>query len=861
MNPARWLIEAALLAYPADFRGEYREQILADLDDERTALWRTAVDIAVAGLRMRVDDVARDASFGIRRLRRAPLLVAVVVATFALGIGANVAVFSVLDAVLLKPLPYPNAARLVVIGINDRRGGVGSALSIPDVGDLRASTTQFAAIAAESQDFATLTGSGKPHAIDGMDVTWNYFDVLGLRPELGRFFVEADGRPGVSHVVISDRLWRTRLNADPNVVGKSIKFDGVPIRIVGVAPSVRVPAPDSGSLDRDDFWTTLPNVVAPNQRGARYLGGLGVLKPGATLASAQADLALASKRLTARYPRNDSGLTFVASSTQSAFFGNVAPALWTVFAAVIAILLITCANVASLLVTNASTRDREFALRASLGASAQRLGRQMFVETALLAVAGGAIGTALAYASLQFVAGNLLKTLPRSDAVHVDGVALLYAVGVVLVVTMLAGMWPVAMLRRERLTETLNAAGRSGDRSAGASLRASLVAFEIAMALALVVLSGLMLRSFYALTHVDLGIRTRGVLVSDLIALPGSRYAKQPARAAFTAALLARLQAIPGVRNAALSISYPLSNVTITFTVGIVGKTYPTGSEPDAHLNAVTPEYFGILGVPLRRGRGVSIGDTAGSQPVAIVNQAFVQRYLSDRDPIGVRLRTPGWNGAPQSTRTIVGVVGNERQRLGRAVPPMYYVPMTQLAPNMLNAVVASDRLTPAAFHAALDQAIAATDPLIEAPQAFSIGDLVAIAAANVRSSATLLATLALVALLLALSGVFGVVSFGVTQRYREFGVRLALGASTRDVLTDVLRRAILVAGFGIVVGAAIAVAGARAIASQLNGVSPLDPLTFAAVIALLLACACLAALIPAIRATRIDPATALRYE
>ncbi len=862
MNAGRWLIELALLAYPADFRAEYREQILADLDDERAAVWRTAVDIAIAGLRMRVDDVARDASFGVRRLRRAPLLVAVVVATFALGIGANVAVFSVLNAVLLKPLPYPNAARLVVVGMNDRRGGgVGNALSIPDVGDLRESTTKFAAIAAEAQDSATLTGSGKPHAIGGMDVSWNYFDVLGLRPELGRFFVEADGHPGAAHVVISDRLWRTRLNADPNVIGKTIKFDGVPIRIVGVAPDVRVPAPDSGSLDRDDFWTPLPNVVPPNQRGARYLGGLGLLAPGATLASAQADLALASKRLTARYPRNDAGLTFIASSTQTAFFGNVAPALWTVFAAVIAILLITCANVASLLVTNASTRDREFALRASLGASTQRLGRQMFVETALLAVAGGAIGTVLAYVSLHFVTGNLLRTLPRSDAVQVDGLALLYAVGVVLVVTMLAGMWPVAMLRRERLTEALNAAGRSGDRSAGSSLRASLVAFEIAMALALVVLSGLMLRSFYALTHVDLGIRTRGVLVSDVIALPGSRYAKQPARDAFASSLLTRIRAIPGVADGALSLSYPLSNVTITFTVGIVGKTYPTGSEPDAHLNAVTPNYFRILGMPLLRGRGLTVGDSVVSQPVAVVNQAFVQRYLSDRNPIGVRLRTPGWNGAPQSTRAIVGVVGNERQRLGRPAPPMYYVPMTQLAPNMLGAVVASDRLTPAALHAALDDAVASTDPLIEAPQIFSIDDLIAMAAANVRSSATLLGTLAFVALLLALSGVFGVVSFGVTQRYREFGVRLALGASTRDLLTDVLRRAILVAAFGIVVGAAIAVAGARAIASQLNGVSPLDPLTFAAVIALLLACACLAALIPAIRATRIDPATALRYE
>lgn len=857
----RRLAGLALLAYPADFRAEFRDQILADLEGHNDVAFSDITDIVFTGLAMRADAFVRDIGFGIRRLRRLPLLVAVVVASFALGIGANVAVFSVLDAVLIKPLPYPNAARLAVVAAYDQRGIGGSALSIPDISDLRKNTTQLEAIAGEAQDSTTLTGSGKPRELFGMDVGWNYFDVLGLKPELGRFFTAGDGRPGVRHAIISERLWRTELGADPNAIGKTIGFDGLPVEIVGVAPSVRVPAPDAGSLDRDDFWIPLPNAVPATQRGARYLGAVALLAPGATLQSAAADLRLASARLAARYARNDAGVAFGVESMSMAFFGNVTAALWTVFAAVVAVLLIACANVASLLLADASTRDREFALRTSLGASAGRLGAQLFAETGVLAVAGGAIGVGLAYASLSLLTSTFLRTLPRIDTARIDASILLYAVLLVASVTVLSGMWPVAAVAHKRLSSTLEAGGRSGDRSAGALLRSTLVIVELAVTLVLVVLSGLTVRSFYVLTHPNLGVRTAGVLVSDSIGLPATRYRPLGARQRFADSLLARVRVIPGVRDAALSVSYPLSDVIVTFTVGIVGKNYPIDDQPDAHLNAVTPSYFDILGLPLLRGRTFSRDDKATSQRVAIVNEAFVRRYLRDRDPVGTRLRISGWNGAPRTTATIVGVVGNEQQRLSRAAPPMYYLPLPQVAPNVLDIVVSSDTLAPEGLNKQLDRAVAASDQLIVTPKVYTIAQLIGDAASTPRSSVVLLGALAAVAFLLALSGVFGVVSFSVTQRYREFGVRRALGARARDVLGDVLRRSLIVSSLGIALGATIAILAGRAIAPQLDGISPFDPLTFAAVIVLLLGCAAAAALLPAIRATRVDPARVLRYE
>jgi putative ABC transport system permease protein len=351
------------------------------------------------------------------------------------------------------------------------------------------------------------------------------------------------------------------------------------------------------------------------------------------------------------------------------------------------------------------------------------------------------------------------------------------------------------------------------------------------------------------------------VLVSEAIGLPSTRYRRLPARLRFGDSLLASVSTIPGVREAALSLSYPLSEVIVTFTVGIAGKTYPIDDQPDAHLNAVTPAYFRILGIPLLRGRTFSKDDTGASQRVAIVNAAFVRKYLRDRDPIGTHLRVSGWNGAQRSTPTIVGVVTNEQQRLSRPAPPMYYLPFSQVAPNVLDVVVSSDKLTTQAFDRALEGAVAQVDPQIVTPHVYTISQLIGDAASTPRSSVVLLGALAAVAFLLALSGVFGVVSFSVTQRYREFGVRRALGARARDVLGDVLRRALFVSALGIALGTTIAIVAGRAIAPQLDGVSPLDPLTFASVIALLLGCAAAAALLPALRATRVDPALALRYE
>jgi putative ABC transport system permease protein len=422
-------------------------------------------------------------------------------------------------------------------------------------------------------------------------------------------------------------------------------------------------------------------------------------------------------------------------------------------------------------------------------------------------------------------------------------------------------LWPVAALRYAELHATLKAAGRGGTRAAGHRLRAGLVVSEIALALALVVLSGLIVRSYFTLIGSDLGVQPRGVVVSTVIGLPDHRYATLPSRANFDRGVLERLNAIPGIDSAALAVSYPLSNMEINFSIGIVGRKFAPGQEPSIGENTITPAYFRTLGIPVLRGRAFTGDDTAASEPVAIVNQSFARMYGKNGNAIGMRIHTPGWNGTPRATRTIVGVVADQRENLQNPPRPVYYVPMQQGPINFFSVVAKSTTLPAASLSAAIRTAVTQTDPAIAAPDTNTFAQLISQHSQQQRSIATLLASLALVALLLALFGIFGVVSYSVNQRYGEFGVRVALGAQSSGVLSDVLLRAFKITAVGAAIGLGVAAFGAQAVGSQLYQVSPLDPLTFTGVVALILICASVAALLPALRATRIDPATALRYE
>jgi putative ABC transport system permease protein len=852
------LLRLVLLLAPREFRAYYGEQITADAKDLR---FGDIVDLALTGLRLRAEEFGRDVAYAVRRLMKSPLFVTIVALTFALGIGANIAVFSVLNAVVLRPLPYLNAAQLVLVRASDSRRATHPALSILDVDDLRSQAHSLGEIAAGTPDQLTVVAHGRPVALNGLAVMPEYFDLLRIAPQLGRNLARADSRPGEERIVISDAVWRNDFSADPAVIGRAVLVNGSATRIVGVlAPGQLLVDPAEGKIGPQDYLAALPETTRQNQRGARYLGALAQLAPSASLPSVNADLALVSRRLQKLYPGTDAPFTFSAVSLHAAVLGAAASIVWIVFAAVVTILLIACANVGNMLIARWSTRDRELALRRSLGASSSSIARMLLVETGILAAIGAVLGIGLAYAGLHAVGGYALSSLPRGSDVAIDGGALLYAVVIVVLTTFLAALAPIASLNVTDLNTVLKAAGRGGDASGRHRSRTFLAIVEIALALALVIVSGLMVRSFVELIRTPLGIRAAGVVVSDFVSLPDS-YATLNARLAAQQHVLDQLRALPGIETAAVSVNYPLGGISLNFDTSVLGQSYPQGEEPSAGGNDVTPGYFRSLGIPLVRGRDFTDDDTAHSLPVVIVSRSFAQTILSGRDPIGAKIRIAGWNGTIAHWANVVGVVADTRLFLTQAPGPQYYVPLTQAPPTFFSAIVYAPGTDTATIGREIQGVFSRVLPSLQAPDTYTFGDLAAQATKQKRAAAALVGTLAIIALLIALAGIFGVVSSSVTQRSREFGVRMALGSTTRAILTDVLRRTIVTTAIGIAAGLVVAASAAHAIASQLDSVSPFDPLIFCSVVALIFICAALASLQPALRATRVHPVDALRYE
>ncbi|MGA9418478.1 MAG: ABC transporter permease, partial [Candidatus Cybelea sp.] len=568
MRLFRAFARATLLAYPAHFRLRFGEQILADLDDDPTAAAAQLFDLVKGAITMRLDALARDLAYALRRLRAAPLFVAIVTFTFALGIGANIAVFSVLNAVVLRPLPFAHASSLAIVEYHGA-GVTYSAISLTDAADLRSRSHALTGLAAASEDQLTLLLGGKPYTLNGLDVTPDYFSALGISPQLGRAFVPADGRPGMRNAVISDKLWRERFGGDPRVLGGTISLAGKRWRIVGVlAPDQLLVDPNTPQLSQEDFLAAISPRGESDNRGTRTAGAVGRLAPGVTLSQANAEFGLISQRLQRLYPRTNSKTSFTLGSLTALILGSASSQLWILFAAVIGVLVIACANVGNLLAARWSSRDRELAVRRALGASAQNLVGQLLVETGLLATLGATLGVALAYGTLLAMTPLLPSDLPRATSIAIDATTLLYAVGLVVIATLLAGLSPLLSLRAGDLQSVLKSAGRGGDASRGNRLRSALVVIEIALALALVVTSGLMVRSFSALVHTPLGIRSEGVVVSDGL--------QEPSFAA-TRDVLRRLQALPGVKVAALSMTFPLGDMALEGFTHVVGRSYPPG--------------------------------------------------------------------------------------------------------------------------------------------------------------------------------------------------------------------------------------------------------------------------------------------
>ena len=808
----------------------------------------------------------RDLRYGFRVLSKSRGFALVAVVTLALGIGASTAAFSVVHAVLLRPLPFPGQERLFVAWKRDATtDNPFVELSVAEVRDWQAQARSFDGLAAMPTTVYgygyVLTGRGEPVQLESAKVTGRFFSVLGARAALGRVFDEADDRVGgPAVVVISDRLWRERFGADPGVVGQTATLNQTAFQIIGVLP----PAFDfpSGA----DLWIPLLTTANPRgieNRGVVYLQAVGRLKDGVTREQAAAELDTVIARLAAQYPETQAaGQRVVLTPLADHLFGDAKPALWALFAATALLLLIGAANIANLMLARATSRRRELAVRVALGASRRRLALQMLVESLLLALVGGAAGLLLALWLVELLAALAPADIPRLGDVRLSGAALLASVAFTLVTTAVFGLLPALSASRFNLSETLaEAGGKLAGARTGNRLRGALVVGEVALTLVLVAGASLILRSFVNLSGVPLGFDPRGVLTMQL-RLTGSKYGAVEARREFFRQLTERLEAQPGVVAASGVLIRPLEG-TVGWDSDFAAEGQPAEEarrNPEANFEVVNPHYFRTFGVPLKAGREFDDRDRAGVEPVVIISETLAERfYGSAAGAVGKRLKLNS-EDAEEPWRVVVGVAGDVRYRELQSTRLDVYVPHAQGTPNLNHFAVrttlgASDAL------ALVRREVAALDAQLAVSRVATMEEQVAVRLARPRFTAVLLNWLALMALLLAAVGIFGVTAYAVAQRTRELGLRVALGARPRDIMALVLWHGLKLAALGILPGLLCALLMTRWLSSLLYGVSASDPLTYAGV-ALLTACvALLACLVPARRATKVDPMVALRYE
>jgi len=633
--------------------------------------------------------------------------------------------------------------------------------------------------------------------------------------------------------------------------------------VIGIAPA-RLSPPGLGFATTDaDAWRVISeHDRSPSySRGAHYLDGVARMRPGVSLAQTRVELETIFAGLRVRYPETDTHFGVGVSLVLDDLIGDIRPTLFAIFAAVAGVLAIACANVANLLLGRASARERELAVRLALGASRRRIVMQLLTETFALALVGGAIGIALAYAGVRAFVDARPQFVPRIEDVRVDTTALLYTLGLIVVVTFVAGLLPALALSRRHLATALQSAGRSGDASRGARGRTALVIFEIACTLALVAVAGLVVRSYGALTSRPLGFDPTGLVVVGEVQLSRNRYATQARRADFLRHALARMRAVPGVVDASWTFGGPFLGMQWSQEFRIVGTPAVATGGPTAQMNPIGPAYFEVLHEPLRLGRTFTDADREGARGVVIVNEAFARKYLVGRSPIGQLLDLGGLPGRSRSRSavTIVGVVADARESYARETPPTVYPAIAQSSPSI--AYVVAKVAPGVAIAASLTQAISAVDPRMVRPLVAPLEDRLRESVARTRLTMQTLIALAVIALALSLAGIYAVVSYGVSQRTHEFGIRLALGANPTTIRRDVVFRAMRVATLGVASGLVLAALATQSLAITLYDVAPLDPLTFATVVTLVAGTALGAALVPAWRATRVDPIVALRYD
>ena len=812
----------------------------------------------------------QDVRYGLRMLAKNPAFTAVAVLTLALGIGANTAIFSVVNGVLIRPLPYPEPDRLV--GVWNRYPKMGlerAALSGPDFVDRRDQSRVFEKLGVYSDANLNLTGVGDPERIQGIRVSADLFPVLGVPAALGRTFSAQEDTPGSEAVVVlSDGLWKRRFGSDPAIVGKSITLNGKGHTVIGVMPArFGFPSPAI------EMWVPLAlsrEAVDPSQRGNEYLNaGVARLKPGVSLVSAQADMdritgdILASMPQAARDYFGGAGWGSIVRPLKESVVGDAGRALWVLLGAVACLLLIACANVSNLQLARSAARQREIAVRVALGAGRWRISRQLLTESVLLAGLGGGIGLAMAAWGVDLLIAARPANLPRLEEIAVDGRVLIFTMAISMLTGLIFGMAPALQASRAGLGESLKESGRS---TTGGLLRRRirqvLVVSQVSLALILLVGAGLLVQSLQKLQRVDPGFNSRNVL-SMFVSLPASRYEKRERILAFYRDLLDRLGRLPGVEGAAAASLIPFAEGNWTASFFAEDQPPSPGTTlPVAAMRVVTPGYFRFLGIPLHRGRDFAPTDDAGSPGVAIVDAGTARRLWPGEDPVGKRIT---FSDSPKDARwlTVVGVAGEVKDASLDSDPMIHvYLPENQSVQRAMFLLVRGRGLTPAtSLLPAIRREIAHMDADQPIFAVRTLESYVSDALAQPRFRSSLIGLFALLALVLATLGIYAVISTSVTQRTQEIGIRMTLGAQASDVVRLILAQGLPLALTGVGVGLVVASVLTRVLSGLLFGVGARDPETFAAVSILLILVSLCACYLPARRAARLDPVAALHYE
>lgn len=809
------------------------------------------------------DRLHQDLRYGLRVLRRSPLFTLVVVLTLGLGIGVNTAIFSIIYAVLLQPLPYSHPKQLVsILEENPPKGVKIAGCSYQDFRELQKSGI-FSALAGAQRHDLTLTGVGDPTVVTTVSVTPEIFPLLNARTLAGRYLYPDDEKKGAAPVVVlSEGLWRTRFGANPNILGQSIRLDQKGFTVVGIMPAGFY-VPIFGN--RQQIW--IPIIDDPlfgswiPHRELHWLPLVGRLHPGQSLAEARTRAAAISHTLATQFPAQNGGWAVHVRPFQAAIVGDLRTPLLVLLGAVFLVLLLACVNVANLLLARATSRAREMALRRALGAERGRIVRQLLTESAMLGLLGAALGIAIAFAGVH-AAGLLLPSDdPAVRGVQLNGWMLGYALVLSMAASLGFGLAPALLAANANLQSNLKEGSlRSGANRGGLRMRGFLTRAEIALAMVLVAGAGLLVRSLIAMTSVNPGFNPAHLLKAD-VSLPRYQYSTPPQWTRFSDALLERIQAQPGLRNSALAVPLPLADppATMRFSIARHAPLAP-GTPESADYVSVSPNYFQTMAIPLLRGRAFAPSDSDMSARVAIVNEAFVRRYFQGENPLGQKLvfGSPLTANAP---REIVGVTGDVRDlQLNREPGPMMYVPFAQ-APLWGAELVVKSMLPTAAIVREVHRAVQSIDPNLPITDVASMPNVVSESVAQPRSRTWLVGAFGAIALLLAAIGVFGVVSYSVSSRTPEFGIRASLGASPVSIRNMILLEGLGLAGAGLSVGFVAALGLVRFLKGELYGVAAYDPVTFAISAGVLLAAALAASYIPARRAMRVDPTVALRYE